>query len=459
VVRAFYNGVRGLVGSAAVFPVAERLERRKIRARQASFAAEMSMPFAERRRRSWERLVQVVRFAGAAVPYYRDLFASIGFDPERLARDPGYLADIPLLTKDIIREQGDRLLRHDHARYRKHICKTGGSTGPSTNILYDQRGADWSSAVTRHARALIGAGASRAELHLAAEFGELIPIRDRIREQIKCLANNRFNLAFSTFAPDELERIWQQILKIKPYLVHGHPSTLHQLAMHLEAQNLGKHQGAAFHIFESSGEVLSAVQRELIGRVFGCRVVDRYGLAEAGVVAYQTDPEREDMQVFDPVAWPEIVDGEFSAELARDSNDLTGELVLTVLANRMMPLLRYRTGDIASLDEAADGFILSRVMGRIHDIIEVAGIPVPTHHVQDVLGRIGGVREFQIERREDRPKFWIVPESLAFRKTIERGISERWKDSIDVEFVGMESLKRQGWRSKFRHLISSTPAE
>jgi phenylacetate-CoA ligase len=435
------------------------MERRNIRARQVAFAAEMSRPFAERRCRSWDRLVQTVRFAGATVPYYRDLFSSIGFDPDRLIRDPGYLSEIPSLTKDIIREQGDRMLRDDHAGYRKHVCKTGGSTGPSTNIIYDQRGADWSSAVTRHARSLVGAGASRSEVHLSAEFGEPIPIKDRIREQIKCLANNRFNLTFATFAPAELDIVWQRIMRIRPFLVHGHPSTLYQLAVQLEARGFEAVHGRAFEVFESSGEVLSAAQRELISRVFGCRVVNRYGLAEAGVVAYQVDRKGDDMTVFDPVAWPEIMDVDFSAELSHTGDGRVGELVVTTLANRMMPLVRYCTGDIASLRETPDGFELRKVVGRVHDVVELAGIPVPTHHVQDVLDRIGGVREFQIERRQNRLMFRIVPESLACRKSIELGLHKRWKNSIDVEFVGMDALKRQGWRSKFRHLVPPVPAE
>lgn len=457
--RSFFNGVRGLIGSAAIFRVAERLERRNIRARQTALGQEMSAPFAERRRRSWERLVRTVRFAGATVPYYRDLFAGIGFDSDRLANDPAYLAEIPLLTKDIIREQGDRLLREDHASHRKHVCKTGGSTGPSANIFYDQRGADWSSAVTRQARAMIGAGALRSELHLAAEFGDPIPFRDRLREQVKCLANNRFNLTFATFSPAELDRIWQRILKIRPYLVHGHPSTLHQLALHLQTAGIRANAKRAFEVFESSGEALSAAQRELIACVFGCRVVNRYGLAEAGVVAYQFDRERDVMRVFDPVAWPEIADVEFGTELASDPGERTGELVVTTLTNRLMPLLRYRTGDLASLRESDSGFELQRVIGRVHDVIDLAGTPMPTHYVQDVLDRIGGVREFQVERNENRAVFRIVPESSASMEQIERGLRKHWQTSIDVEFVEMDALKRQGWRSKFRHLVSAAPVE
>lgn len=453
--RTIYNGVRGLVGSFGVFPIAERLERRAMRARERSLASDMCLGFAERRQLAWSRLIDTVRFAATHVPYYRDLFSRIGFEPESLTRDARYLADIPFLTKDIIRQQGERMLRHDHASHQKHVAKTGGSTGPSVHVVYDQHGADSSSAVTRYARGRVGAGYARSELHLAARFQDRIPFRARMREQVKCLANNRFNLTFASFSPDELDRLWRRIKAIRPYLVHGHPSTLYQLALHVAPQ---AGQRRAFQVFESSGETLTPVQRDLIQGVFRCKVINRYGLAEAGVLAYQTAPTDDGMRFFDPVAWPEIVGVEFAAELSETDRDRSGELVVTAFTNRMMPLIRYRTGDIATLHETPEGFSISNIIGRVHDVVEIAGKPVPTHHVQDVLDRIGGIREFQIENDGKRPLFRIVPESHATTGSIRNGLRELWSDSIDIEFIGTDALKLQGWRSKFRHLVTSPAA-
>jgi phenylacetate-CoA ligase len=396
-----------------------------------------------------------VRFAAVNVPYYRDLFAETGFDPERLVRDPRYLAEIPVLTKDIIRSQGKRMLRDDHASYRKHVSRTGGSTGPSAYVTYDQHGADSSSAVTRYARARIGAGPAKAELHLAAKFQDRIPIKARLREQIKCLANNRFNLTFASFSSHELDRLWRRIKAIRPYLVHGHPSTLYQLALHVGPQAA---ENRAFKVFESSGETLTQFQRDLIQGVFKCKVINRYGLAEAGVLAYQTDPADDGMLFFDPVAWPEIIEVEFGAEIPQIAEGRSGELVVTAFANKMMPLIRYSTGDIAVLREASDGFCIQKMSGRVHDVVKIAGVPVPTHHVQDVLDRMGGIREFQIESDTDRPVFRIVPENNAATDKIRNGLRQLWSDSIDIEFIEVGALKLQGWRSKFRHLVTPPAA-
>ncbi len=388
----------------------------------------------------------------SSVPYYRDLFARIGFDPDSLVRDPKFLNDIPFLTKDIIRSEGERLLRDDHATHRKHQAKTGGSTGPSAHIFYDQEAADWSSAVTRHAREQVGAGPMRSELHFASKFPEQFPWQGRMREHVKCIANNRYNIFFSTFDPAELEQIWQRIRAIRPYLVHGHPSTLYQLALHVEAKHGG---GRAFKVFESSGELLENKQREAIARVFGCRVIDRYGLAEIGVTAYQTDPLASGLLVFDPFAWPEIVPAENGADLSPFDGAETGELVFTALKNRMMPLIRYRPGDMATLRETPEGFVIEQIVGRVHDVIEIAGQRLPTHYVQDVLDRVGAVKEFQIEVRGGRPTFRIVAEPGIDRDAFRNRVASWWGDAVDIEFIESNALRLQGWRGKFRHLVSS----
>lgn len=449
--QALINGVRGLTGSLILFPIAERLEHRDMRGKQRLFAAEMGKPFSHRRARSRASLIETVRFAAAHVPYYRDLFAKIGFDPELLSRDPKYLGDIPFLTKEIIRAEGQRLLRDDHADHRSFPAKTGGSTGPSAHIYYDQEAADWSSAVTRYARARIGAGQMRSELHFASKFPETFPWKARMREHVKCISNNRYNVFFSTFEASELEEIWQRIRAIRPHLVHGHPSTLYQLALQVEARHGG---GDAFNVFESSGELLEKRQRDAIARVFRCKIIDRYGLAEIGVVAYQTDPVRPDMLLFDPLAWPETTPVDGSAELSGDENESRGELVVTGLKNRMMPLIRYRTGDVVTLRETSDGFYINDMMGRVHDVIEIGGQRLPTHYVQDVLDRLGAVKEFQIEMRNGRPTFRVVPEPHLDPDAFRARLRGWWGDAVDVEFIEASDLNLQGWRAKFRHLVT-----
>lgn len=450
VLRRIFNGVRGAIAATVVYPLTERYEGRDIRSKRKWLQAEIDRPSAERRRRAQARVAELARFAGAHVPYYRDLFQSIGFDPEKLSKDFGYFQDIPYITKDIVREQGMRLLREDHDGVRMHVCKTGGSTGPSAHIYYDQAAADWSSAMTNESRRRVGNSHWRSELHFASKFPEVFPWRDRLREHVKCFAMNRDNIFFSTFSPEELENIWRRIKSIHPHLAHAHPSTADQLAAHVEAT---RGTDKAFDIFESSGELLTGKQRERIQRVLQCRVIDRYGLAEAGVVAYQIDPAKTDMRFYEFFAWPEIREDEEAdlGDLPQDAKG--GELVITPLFNTLMPLLRYRTGDNAVLADRSEGFVIPQMVGRIHDVITLGGKPLPTHYIQDVLDRVGGIREFQIHMRDGKPVFRLIPEEGADQDRIRNAMHSWWQDDVLVEFVSAADLTLVGRRQKFRHFV------
>src|SRR5258705_246283 len=107
--RDLVNRFRGIAAVIA-YPLAERFEGRDVRSKRRALASAMARDFAERRQQSWAALVDLVRFAAVNVPYYRDLFARIRFDPDKLTNDPRYLQDIPYLTKDLFESEGDRLL-------------------------------------------------------------------------------------------------------------------------------------------------------------------------------------------------------------------------------------------------------------------------------------------------------------------------------------------------------------
>lgn len=434
--------LRGLFSAHVAYPVAERMEKRHIRGKVAEMRHHYARPFAERLALAQRRTQEIVTYAGQHVPYYRDLFKRIGFDPARLASDPRYLQDLPYLDKEIIRAEGERLLSDELKGGPRHERKTGGSTGLSCMIYYDQEALDYSAAVVLFARAAIGHTRSRSELHFACRFPDAQPGRWPTREDLKCLAMNRSNIFFDRLDTVGLEEMWRLLRLRRPYLIHGHPSTIHALACHVEAQHPGER---AFEVFESSGELLHPHQRQKIAQALGCRVIDRYGLAEFGVVAYELDGNSGDLQVLDSEAWPE--------SLVSDA-DGTEELVFTGFRNRLMPLIRYRTGDLAHVEQNEQGFFLRNVVGRMHDLIPIAGIPHPTHHVMDMLDhRVGSIQEFQIDVRSSPPTLRIVPEPGASVEHIRQRIEQFWPEGFLVEFVGADDFVRVGRHQKFRHLV------
>jgi len=73
----------------------------------------------------------------------------------------------------------------------------------------------------------------RSELHFASKFPEEFSVESADARACEMLVEQSYNIFFSSFEPGELEEIWQRIKSIGPYLVHGHPSTLYQLALHV----------------------------------------------------------------------------------------------------------------------------------------------------------------------------------------------------------------------------------
>ncbi len=431
-----------------VYPLAERWQGRQIRGKAALVRAEMRAPFAQRRGQHPEQLAAVLANAQRDVPYYQDLFRSLRFEPLSVARDVRYLEELPYLTKDIIREQGTRMLSQRYRPAELHPRKTGGSTGPSTLIYYSSEALDWTAAVNCVALQWAGKRRQDLELHLATRFPEKFAWQDRLKERVKCLALNRSNLFTEDLDPAALQQLWHGIRRARPYVVQGHPSTLYALAVYLRQQ--GQNGARAFRVFESTGEALDDKKRETIQSVFDCRVLNRFGNAEFGVVAYQRlDRQDRCLQVFDNIVWPETLDHASG----------TPELVLTGLRNDAMPLVRYRTGDLAQLIISKEGMFLEHVMGRVHDLVPIGERSYPTHYIQDVLDRIGGIDEFQVEPRAGKPLLLrIVVNDAARRATVSQRIGQFWPSQVEVEFSDFNGLTRSGWRSKFRYVVENKAA-
>lgn len=432
--------IKGHFIASIAYPIAECWEKRTVRKKCKEISQYYRLPFLQRKKMGFEKLCQTIEFAKSYVPYYRDLFQSIRFDSAKLRRDPNYLNDLPYLTKEIIREQGHRLLSRPLNQLRHHVRKTGGSTGLSCFIYYDQEAIDYSSAITLYARQCIGKMQHHSELHFASRFLDSFPLRDRVREWFKCFAMNRSNIFFDSLDDSALDLMWSTLKKRGPQLVHGHPSTMYALACYVEKT---KGKTKIFNIFESSGEVLNPHARSKIADIFSCKVLDRYGLAEFGVIGYQTE-EVADLRVFDSEGWMET-----------ESRDSPAEIVFTGFRNRLMPLIRYRTGDMGGLQETQSGLRIVRLLGRIHDIVALRGNKqYPTHYIQDILDRIGGIQEFQIDLRQTPPRLLIVAEPSAQPHEISSRLDKApWREGMEVFFVGHKDLIRVGHRAKFRHVV------
>jgi len=429
--------IKSLIASYLLYPLAEKMEKRDIRGKLKQLYQYYTHDFLFREVLMKNELCNLVAFANEKVPYYRDLFKAIKFNPEKLQKDVRYINEIPFLDKNIILEQGNRLLVDNYADYKDYPCKTGGSTGKSVIIHYDQDAADWSASTTLYARHLCGNKRHKKELHLSSELPVIRTGKDKFREDMKCLSMNRTNVFYKTFDDQSMIKILNDIRKAKTHLVHGHPSTMYCLA--LQAKKSGNHK-KLFSIFESSGEHLPMKKAEAIQDAFGCDIINRYGLAEAGVIAYQTGKNSEELFLFDHMVYAESV---------------LDEIVITNLKNKIMPLLRYKTGDLGDVKRTDKGFFIENLRGRVHDSVTINGTVYLTHYIQDLLDRFGGVADFQILTKENmNPILRIVLDENANKEKLESEIRAIFQHHLPVEYISMDDLKLVGRRHKFRYVVN-----
>jgi len=475
-------GISSLLASVG-HPLGTCVMRRSIAKKVRQFRRWTRLPAADRQAIARQQLCEAIERAGRDVPYYQELFRRLKFDPSKLRRDISYLRDLPNLTKQIIREQGARLISQRYKQSDLAARHTGASTGAATTIYYNTEALDWTAAAHRWARSLWGKYLVHREVHVSSAWPQPIPRRDQIKEWCKCIALNRINVCTDTLDEKGLDQLWENLGKARARLVQAHPSTMYALALHIEKQGV-KLNRPLMALFESTGEQLDINKHRLIQRVIGCQVINQYGSAEFGTVAYTHPddvrrlPAESKRSPNEPATAPAFPNpaSDFgglrvltSMVLAQANTDLPSanghdpsykELVLTNLRNDAMPLIKYSTGDLVRINESQNAACLTHIdaiQGRIHDMVKIGDGVFPTHYIQDLLDRLGCVSEFQVQvRQHDRPSLHLVVGDQKKHAMIRKKVQQWWNDDIQVEFVSMPDMERRGQQNKFSYLISDS---
>jgi phenylacetate-CoA ligase len=166
-------------------------------------------------------------------------------------------------------------------------------------------------------------------------------------------------------------------------------------------------------------EPWSEAIRGSLERALGCPAFDIYGLSEIIGPGVAGECEaRDGLHVADDHFLPEIVDPETGVVLPPG---VQGELVLTTLTKRALPLLRYRTGDITmlTLEPCRCGRTsarIARLRGRSDDMLVIKGVNVyPSEIETTLLGIADLVPQYQlvVDRRSTLARLEVQVEPSA----------------------------------------------
>ena len=182
----------------------------------------------------------------------------------------------------------------------------------------------------------------------------------------------------------------RQILLLQDFRPAGlcaTPSFALHIAETLEAQG-GDPRALGLRYGMYGAEPWTEGIRAALERAFGCPAYDVYGLSEIIGPGVAGECEvREGLHVADDHFLPEVIDPETGTVLPPGRE---GELVLTSLTKRAMPMIRYRTGDITTLHAGPcrcgrTTARIARLKGRSDDMLIIKGVNLYPSEVEATL--------------------------------------------------------------------------
>ncbi len=181
----------------------------------------------------------------------------------------------------------------------------------------------------------------------------------------------------------------------------GYTSAVHRIARGLiDSEQIGRLRPTAVLV---SSETLTPSARADIESAFGCRVTNAYSLGE--LVAFVSECEHGELHVSTEYGVIELLEGAAGTEI-----------VATGLINKGMPLLRYRTSDLATAGrplpvDCGRGLpVLSDLVGRVDDVVHTPeGATVGPAPMSLAFQRVPRLRRAQV-RQDDTDELVVLVE-------------------------------------------------
>lgn len=406
---------------------------------------------AYRTRRLRDYLVEI----NTRVPYYRQLFQLLQFDPSAVTSTAD-LSALPLLGKQDIRRHLEQFKAQDHGPLTRY--NTGGSSGEPL-VFYMGKGrkshdvaAKWRA--TRWWQVDIG----DPEMVVWGSPIEL-GAQDRLRRLRDGLMRSRLLPAFDMSSAN-LDRFVASIRAARPKMLFGYPSSLSLIAQRARQRHVRLDQLGIRVVFVTS-EKLYDEQRLLISEVFGCPVANGYGARDAGFIAHQCPAGSLHISAEDMIVETVRPDGTPSAA------GEPGEIVVTHMATAEFPFVRYRTGDMGVLGNAPCACgrslpVLSDIQGRTTDFV-VAQDGTVLHGLALIytLRDVPGVERFRIEQMSLEQTVVQVVADAGFNhhaeQRIVRDFQARLGAGVQVVVQKVDAIPAEA-SGKFRYVCSRVKA-
>ncbi len=386
---------------------------------------------------------ETIEYARRNAPFYRRQFASLPALPLSALSD---ITRIPFTApSDLTRDPfGFLAVRQDDVA-RIVTLRTSGSTGEAKRLFFTEEDLELTVDFFHRGMSTLVRPGQRVAILLPGEMpdsvGDLL-IRGLQRMDVQALIHGPVTNPL---------RAAEAIASFGAHCLVGIPTQVLSVARSTVGAAIGK--GSVESVLLSTDYVPCAIVRTL-GEVWGCRVFNHYGMTEMGLGGGVECEALDGCHLREADLYFEVVD-HATGEVCPDG--VMGEVVFTTLTRRGMPLIRYRTGDVARIipEPCLCGSVLrrmERVRGRWDGVVPLGpGSSLNLSDMDEVLFGLPGLLDYRatfLNERDGKSRLHIdayraegttptEPEVLRMLnrvETIQRGIAGGHLETPTVSF-------------------------
>ncbi|OGV44475.1 MAG: phenylacetate--CoA ligase [Lentisphaerae bacterium GWF2_57_35] len=393
----------------------------------------------ELKRLQGERLRDAARRAYENVPFYRKKFDECGVKPEHI-QSLDDIVKLPFTVKDDFRQTYPFGLFAVPQREIVRVHASSGTTGKPTVVGYTRE--DIGIWAETSARTLAcGGGTAEDVLQVAYGYG---------------LFTGGLGLHYggerlgAMVIPMSGGNSMKQLMLMQDFgttLLACTPSYSLQLAEEAAAEGFDIKKTKLKAGFFGA-EPWTEAMRSQIEQRLPVKAIDIYGLSEVtGPGVASECLEQHGLHVFEDHYYPEVINPSTGEPVAPGER---GELVFTCLTKQAIPLIRYRTRDLTTLDETLcpcgrTSRRMARVTGRTDDMLIIRGVNVFPSQIETVLMKIDGVE----------PHYLIVVDKSGVLDELEIKV-EVSENLFSDEVKKLEALRRRIFE-ELRSVLSVSP--
>lgn len=416
-----------------------------------------TMPKADIQRLQYKLLKSLVYRLYSFSPFYHDRMKEQKVHPDDI-RELSDVRKLPFMFKRDLRDNyPDKIFtasKEDLIRY--HV--SSGTTGKPTVVGYTQNDLDnWSTSL---ARGLTSIGLGRGDV-IQVSYGYGLFTGGLGMHY----GAERIGATVLPTSVGNTERQIELMQDLGATAIACTPSYLLHIGEVAEKMGINIQKDTQLKTGILGAEPWTEGMRDRIEHWLGIKAFDIYGTSELSGPMFTECAEQKGFHIWSDLALVEIIDPKTEEPLEAGEK---GEVTITILQKEALPMIRYRIGDISSIDDSVCTCgrthpRLQRIQGRVDDMLIIRGInvfpsqieyalmaiPEVGQHFQIVVERKGALDDLLIRVELNKESFSDkITDLMQIRHKVENRLRSSLNVNVSVDLVEPGSLPRFEGKSK-----------